>query len=182
MTTIHLSPSPALTRLAQRAFPDYSGHTFKVRAAESVTCNSHWDGGSRSYYVVLQGNLAEAISETGTPFTPAAPIVTLDAQTIVLEHQYFCGRDMGITIHVHPSALPQLLPQPDTANSLTWAQRVVLCATRSLTPEYQLNLWLDCRTVRDYARGIRHTGCTGLLRTLEMQRRYPHINRQPADY
>jgi hypothetical protein len=40
---------------------------------------------------------------------------------------------------------------------------------------------LDGRRVNEYVgQRIRHTGCSGLLRSPAMQRRYPHINRQPA--
>lgn len=49
--------------------------------------------------------------------------------------------------------------------------------------DYQLDLQCDRRTIDDYTqRRVRNTGCTGMLRTPELRRRYPHINNQPADY
>ena len=53
---------------------------------------------------------------------------------------------------------------------------------RALQPEYQIDLACDARVVNDYySRRIRHTGCYGLLRTPELKRRYPHIDRQPSE-
>lgn len=49
---------------------------------------------------------------------------------------------------------------------------------RKLTQEYQLALLLDCRMIRDYAHRVRHSGCRNLLRTPEMQSRYPGVNNQ----
>lgn len=51
---------------------------------------------------------------------------------------------------------------------------------RKRTPAYQRDLAWDADRIRDYCgRRIRNSGCSGLLRTPEMQHRYPHINRQP---
>lgn len=55
-------------------------------------------------------------------------------------------------------------------------------AWRKLTDEYQLDLWRDAREINRYmGQRVRHTGCSGLLRTAEMRQRYPHINRQAGD-
>ncbi len=52
-------------------------------------------------------------------------------------------------------------------------------AWRKLRPEYQADLTHDARMIADYTRRrVRHTGCQGLLRTPELRRRYPHIDRQ----
>lgn len=40
----------------------------------------------------------------------------------------------------------------------------------------------DARTVNEYMRGIRHSGCSGLLRDPKMQKKYPHINRQIMEF
>ena len=53
---------------------------------------------------------------------------------------------------------------------------------RKHSAEYQSDLRWDANQIADYTqRRIRHTGCHGLLRTLEMRLRYPHINRQTED-
>lgn len=50
---------------------------------------------------------------------------------------------------------------------------------RKLSDEYQLAQALDALVIRGYyGHRIRHTGCRGLLRTPELRRRYPHIDRQ----
>lgn len=53
---------------------------------------------------------------------------------------------------------------------------------RKHTDEYQWKLEADRRKINDYLfRRIRHTGSRNFLSTLEMQRRYPHINNQEDD-
>lgn len=54
---------------------------------------------------------------------------------------------------------------------------------RKHSREWQLNAWRDAREVNDYyGRRLRHSGCRGLLRTPEMQRRYPEVNTQERDW
>jgi hypothetical protein len=52
---------------------------------------------------------------------------------------------------------------------------------RKLDPEYQDLQRRDARAVNDYARRVRHYGCSGLLVTPEMRRRYPHVNQQEME-
>jgi hypothetical protein len=52
---------------------------------------------------------------------------------VVLEHSMFCGKDTGYTIHAHPARVAKMLPAPV---ELSWAERVVLCATRSFKSSY----------------------------------------------
>lgn len=53
---------------------------------------------------------------------------------------------------------------------------------RSLSDDYQRDLWHDAQTIRQYTTlRYRHTGCRGLLRTREMKKRFPHIDNQPSE-
>ncbi len=53
------------------------------------------------------------------------------------------------------------------------------CGLRKCTNQYQSDLAHDARTIREYTvYRIRSTGSCGMLRTVDMQRRYPHINNQ----
>ncbi len=53
---------------------------------------------------------------------------------------------------------------------------------RKHTDQYQRDLAWDRDRVHDYLfRRIRNSGCSGLLRTPELRKRYPHINCQPAE-
>jgi hypothetical protein len=56
-------------------------------------------------------------------------------QTVIacVEHSIFCGKDMGLTIHIHPANANRLLPAPV---ELTWAERTVLLATMSWKSSY----------------------------------------------
>lgn len=136
MATIYLDSNPQLQALAALAFPDYHGRKFEVNSAESIRCPSYWDGGTRSYFAVVKGSTIEHIGECGGLNQPSVPMIALDANTVVLEHRISCGKDMGITFHIHPSRLPQFLPSPKSDNPLTWSQCVVLTATRSLKSSY----------------------------------------------
>jgi hypothetical protein len=50
---------------------------------------------------------------------------------------------------------------------------------RKLTSEYYQNLFWDSNRIHEYNRQrVRWSGSVGVLRTTEMQRRYPHINDQ----
>lgn len=62
-----------------------------------------------------------------------------------------------------------------------WRQGVQARCNRGLriAPDC-FDLIHDARCINDYARGIRHSGCRGLLRTARMRARYPHINNQEA--
>lgn len=44
------------------------------------------------------------------------------------------------------------------------------------------DLLIDARRINEYASGIRHSGCRGLLRHPRMKRRYPHIDIQPMTF
>jgi hypothetical protein len=46
---------------------------------------------------------------------------------------------------------------------------------------YERDLRHDVQCVRDYARGIRHSGCRNLLHLDEFKKRYPHINNQERE-
>jgi len=53
---------------------------------------------------------------------------------------------------------------------------------RKLTAEYQSDLLIDRRTIENYLyRRQRSSGSRGMLRTKEMQDRYPFINNQPRE-
>ena len=133
--TIYLDSTPKLQEIAARIF-EYKGRKFQMEAMQQVSCNSHWEGGSRSYYarVNLQDATFEVYGQSGTMFdrTPI-PVVTLDEKTAVIEHSIFCGKDMGIRIIVHPSIMPKLLV---TGDELSRDEKIVLAATRSLKSSY----------------------------------------------
>lgn len=135
----YYSNAPEVVKIANAAFPDYSGRKFKVQAfAGPMRLDSFWDGGSREYHVVL--NLATLqtvpIQENGTPFANGGQIMRLSELPLncaVVTHSIFCGKDMGITIAVGEANLSRMLPAP---TELTWEEKVVLSSIRSLKSSY----------------------------------------------
>ena len=127
-----------IDRIVRATFPGYTGRTITIEAAESVNCASYWDGGSRSYFRFL--DLATFTTSGQMPaqsaFDPhvrGLDRVPLAPNLAIVEHSIVCGKDAGITIHVHALTLVGLLPAPVT---LSWADSVVLTYTRSLKPCY----------------------------------------------
>ncbi len=96
-------------------FPDYTGRKITVEPKERITfydCN--WSGGTKNEYKAIRND-----GETSTLPTPAPWVNPFEGKTvdmrpdiIIVEHSYFCGKDIGITIHIHPDLLPKMLNEP----------------------------------------------------------------------
>lgn len=95
--------NPVVKRLLALTFPDYKGRTIKARLwLRAKPLENYWDGGTRSYYEAVR--IADgAVSSFGTdsPFLRSShEPVDLPDGVILVEHAYFCGKDMGITVWV----------------------------------------------------------------------------------
>ncbi len=141
MTTIKVSGDASVRAIARAAFPDYHGNTFHVSASDApVSVISYWDGGSRSFFAAIDlTNLKRKISvpQNGTWFD-GGPIakdgVVVPFGYAIVEHSIFCGKDHGITIHIHPTSMPQnLIPEKV---ELSRDEEIVLIYTRSLKNTY----------------------------------------------
>lgn len=137
METIYLDPSevPAVLR---RACGGYTGRKFKAVAATEVRFSDNaWSGGTKSDYLGLDLATGETFApprnDYGTPFTGREPTVQLEPGKAIVEHSRFCGKDTGITFHLHPDNLAKLLAAPD---EVTRDEKIVLVATRSLKSSY----------------------------------------------
>ena len=137
MSTYHTNDSLA-KEIALAAFPGYKGRKFKVEPfnGEFTFQGNYWSGGSRNYYKVLSlANFLEVELPRQNPLRDAGPITTNIPKGIcVVEHSIFCGKDHGITIHVHPENMAKLLPAGET--ELSREERIVLVATRSYKNSY----------------------------------------------
>lgn len=128
---------PDVARLCLAAFPSYTGRKFKVCEFRGpMRLDSNWSGGSRNFWAILElATLKSApIAENGTPWHPEiARAETLPPGFAVVEHTVFCGKDLGLTLHVGEDNLARLLPP---AEEISWAQKVVLAATAGLKSSY----------------------------------------------
>jgi hypothetical protein len=99
---------PEVKRVVKATFPDYRGRTVYVSyATRPVDVTSYWSGGSRSYFKVidLRDGRVLGVPQNGTPFDggPIRPEgIEVPPGFAIVEHVIFCGRDLGIRIHVNP--------------------------------------------------------------------------------
>jgi hypothetical protein len=129
--------APEVQEIAKVAFPDYNGKKFSVAQFQGpMDLASNWDGGSKRYYAVVNLSTMRTaeVPESGTMHTGGTyRITTLPPNMAVVAHSIFLGKDSGITIYVNQENLSKLLPKPD---EVSWAEKVVLSATRSLKSSY----------------------------------------------
>jgi hypothetical protein len=130
--------TPEVKELAAKAFPEYSGKRFEVEPFKGeMQLYSCWNGGSRDYwsFVNLASNKVAPVPENGTPWSNGGKIFRCGRlpENIALV-RWSRGRFESITIYLHPSNIrADMLPAP---TELSWAEKVVLTATRSLKSSY----------------------------------------------
>lgn len=132
------SNHPEVIALAKRAYPDYAGRTFRIAVATTINVRSSWEGGSRSWFkfIRLDGTPDTVTVPAQSAFDPQIPganAIPLVPGLACAEHTIFCGKDMGIRIHVHPENAPRLLPAP---TELTEDELTVLKYTAHLKNSY----------------------------------------------
>ncbi len=133
----YYSDAPEIQEIANLAFPDYSGKKFRVDIFQSpMNLSSYWSGGSRNYFVIVNmaNKRAEPIPENGGIFQMNAfRMSNLPENFAVVQRSFFSGKDAGITIYVNESNITKMLPSTE---EVSWAEKVVLCATRSYKSSY----------------------------------------------
>lgn len=127
-----------IQELARIAYPDYHGRHFRIEEFTGpMNLSSYWGDGSRNYYVIMNlvTKKAEPIPQGGsghgdTPYRMSS----LPENIAVVEHTIYMGKDLGITFYVNKENLVKMLP--DSGQELSWAEKVVLSATRSYKSSY----------------------------------------------
>lgn len=124
-------------------FPGYRGTKIRVKPAESVTLRDlNWSGGTRNQYAGCSLAEGRATGDAGAgnaappwanPYEGAS--IALQPGLALVEWSQFCGKDLGLTIHVHPSMMPRFLPS--AGEGLGRDEEVVLFVTRSLISSYR---------------------------------------------
>ena len=141
MNTIYLDRSDrSADAIIRRTFPGYSGRKVQVRSTESVAfSDTQWSGGSRSDYRILDLASDKLLSIPEAPFMARSALHeashALPAGFVVAEHSRFCGKDIGIILHVNPATLGRLLPSIQSAE-VSHDEKIVLTATRTLRSSY----------------------------------------------
>ncbi len=114
------------------------------------------------------------------------------ARHILLTHRFLQAHPMGlIPIGIFPIGI--FGEQPWThANFSRWFTACLHAKINRADPrqtwrrmdwQYQSDLANDARQINDFmGKCVRHTGCSGILRTKEMRAKYPYINTQREDY
>lgn len=113
--TIKLSKAnPAVKALLAATFPAYKGRKVVAEIATSVTLwDTNYSGGTRNVYHFITPDHQERLT-VPAPWVNRAEgaVVPLSAGLVVVEHSMFCGRDCGITVHVHPDLAPKMIDAP----------------------------------------------------------------------
>jgi len=96
------------------AFPQYKGRKFRLEVTERVSFyDLNASGGTWNRYALVSlDGLGAAALPSESPFNPRVEGSTfaLPPRFVVVEHSHFCGQDIGLRFHVHPSDVAKLLP------------------------------------------------------------------------
>ena len=152
MDTIH-TDAPEVKQIGRAV--GYSGRTYSVKPFKGpMDLTSYWSGGSKDSYSVINLDTLKTVDVpqggSGHGDVPYR-VSTLPSNMAVVKHTTFQGKDLGITIYVNPDNLSKMLPAP---GEVSWAEKVVLSATRSYKSSYG--------GVKDYRfqEALRDTGIT----------------------
>lgn len=120
---------PYIRNIVRACYPDYRGRKVVVEAREQARVMDFWDGPSRTYATFLDLATLRTIPAEDFPnriFQTAGnplglPIFDIPMREgiALVEHVFFCGRDLGIRIVVHPVNLGRYLPSYGTEKEAT---------------------------------------------------------------
>lgn len=123
---------PEVSQIGLAAFPDYRGKKFSVDVFKGpMRLDSYWDGGSKNSFAAVD---LETLRAGAVPENYNMGAEVLPNNIAIVKHTIFSGKDLGLTIYVNATNISKSLPQP--TDELSWAENVVLVATRSLKSSY----------------------------------------------
>ena len=98
----------AVWDIVKRIFPDYKGRKFWIKYSNTVAFhNTNWCGGTRSYFGGIRLDTGKVRSWENMPAPWNNPIegqtFELLEDVAIVEHRYYCGRDCGIIVYLHPA-------------------------------------------------------------------------------
>ena len=136
---IHLDTlTPTVKGIIAAAFPTYKGRKVRISLEPGpIDVRSYWSGGSRDYFIFVSlANLAVFPIPAQSAFDPTLPgagSVEIPPGAVCVKHSIFCGKDLGITIHVRADSASGFLP---SKVDLTDNERTVLHYTSTLKSSY----------------------------------------------
>lgn len=96
--------NPVVKQLVAHTFPEYRGRKVALRYWRGPRqLDNYWSGGSRSDWRLIdpQRGVAATSDDMHNPFTKAAHEKwDLPIGMIAVEHDIFCGKDMGLRVYV----------------------------------------------------------------------------------
>jgi hypothetical protein len=91
-------------KLAKVVYPNYNGRKFSAEVKARYFPSDFWDDGSRNYMVAIDlktGRIVEPSDNAKNPYNIIAHTgFDIPAGVGILEHSFFCGKDLGIRLYV----------------------------------------------------------------------------------
>ena len=104
-----------IAELLTAAFPEYRGRKFKVEMTDRLWVDRIGGGGSADEIIALTHDGARWLAQVPVLSKMSAPCGYLSTrpEVILVVHTWFCGKDMGVTFHVHPASpfLPKMIAE-----------------------------------------------------------------------
>ena len=117
MTTTITVRKAEVAELLAAAFPEYRGRKFKVEIAETVWVDRMGGGGSYAEIIAiyLDHDTREwrGVKPTLSEMEAPCGYIATKPHLIYAVHEMFCGKDAGVTFHLHPSSpfLPKMIAE-----------------------------------------------------------------------
>lgn len=129
-------PDAFMKKIVAKTF-SYTGKKIKVSNRIPRDLRSYWDGGSKTSFCFY--NLATGETQlvgSNHPFFEAdkpSRLEKLPEGFLLVSHDIFCGKDMGITIYANESDTAKMIEAPQ---KVSLDEEIVLEATSSLKSSY----------------------------------------------
>jgi uncharacterized protein YlbG (UPF0298 family) len=127
--------APEVKNIVKLTFPEYNGRDFIVSTFNGpMELRSYWDSGSRDFWSIinLSNNRSKMVPENGSPFIPKVWKLSKLPPNFALV-RYHSGSYKYVTVYIGQENISKMLPAP---KEITWQEKVVLSATRSLKSSY----------------------------------------------
>ena len=91
-------------KLSKVIYPKYNGRKFSAEVKSRYFPSNFWDDGSRNYMVAIDlktGRILEPSDDAKNPYNSLAhKDFDIPPGVGILEHSFFCGKDIGIRLYV----------------------------------------------------------------------------------